>query len=143
MKDGEFLAAVGSVPAKDRTEFISRLRLPPANAVNSAFISRVRELLALAETQRELLVQVGMNADLLEKLAKMVEEFEATLESVRAARLDHIGARADLEDITDEQCAFRPRGEGGDPAFLRECSGLAGRPAHVFPSEKQNGDEYR
>lgn len=43
-----------------------------------------------------------MNGDLLEKLAKMVEEFEATLESVRAARLDHIGARADLEAIASE-----------------------------------------
>lgn len=97
-----FLVAVGAVAAKDRTELTGRFRLPPTNATNSVFLSRVRELLALAETQRELLVQVGMKDDLLEKLARMVAEFEATLESVRAARLDHIGARVDLEDLTRE-----------------------------------------
>jgi hypothetical protein len=97
-----YLVAVGSVAAKGRTELTGRFRLPESHATNSAFISRVRELVALAETQRELLVEVGMRDDLLEKLTKMVAEFEATLESVRAARLEHIGARVELESLRFE-----------------------------------------
>jgi hypothetical protein len=97
-----YLVAVGSVAAKGRTELTGRFRLPESHATNSAFISRVRELVALAETQRELLVEVGMRDDLLEKLTKMLEEFEATLESVRAARLEHIGARVELESLRFE-----------------------------------------
>lgn len=43
-----------------------------------------------------------MKDDLLENLTRMAGEFEAAAESVRAARLEHIGARADLEALTTE-----------------------------------------
>ncbi len=94
-----YLTAVGNVAAKNRTELTGRFLLPPTNAPNPIFLSRVRELLALAETQRELLVQMGMKEGLLEKVTGMVGEFEATIESMRAARLEHIGARVDLETL--------------------------------------------
>lgn len=39
---------------------------------------------------------------MLDDLVKKVSEFEAASESVRSARLDHIGARTDLDVITGE-----------------------------------------
>ena len=56
----------------------------------------------MAEEQKELLVQEGMDAALLDDLKARVTEFEAALQTVLTARRDHIGARADLEVITAE-----------------------------------------
>jgi hypothetical protein len=43
-----------------------------------------------------------MDAALLDDLKARVAEFEAILQTVLAARRDHLGARADLEVITAE-----------------------------------------
>jgi hypothetical protein len=97
-----YLTAVGSVVARDRAELAAKFKLPSGNATNSSFVTSVKSLIVVAEGQKELLVQEGMSATLLEELAKMVAEFEIILEAVRTARRDHIGARADLEVITAE-----------------------------------------
>ncbi len=56
----------------------------------------------MAEEQKELLVQEGMQATLLDDLGKMVSEVETVTEGARTGRRDHIGARADLDVITAE-----------------------------------------
>ncbi len=94
---------VGSViTATSRTELAARFKLPNSNAANSSFVTSVKALIAVAEEQKELLVQEGMQATLLDDLNKMVSEFETTLEIGLAVRRDHIGARADLDVITAE-----------------------------------------
>ena len=97
-----YLTSVGSVAAKGRAELAAQFKLPSANATNSSFVTSVKSLVAVAEGQKELLVQEGMSATLLDELTRMVAEFEIILEAVRTARRDHIGARADLEVITAE-----------------------------------------
>jgi hypothetical protein len=97
-----YLVAVGSVAARDQTELAQRFRLPATNATNTAFLASVKNLLAAAEEQRELLVKDGMMPSLLEDLTRLVTEFETASEEKNTARRDHIGARADLEDITAE-----------------------------------------
>ena len=97
-----YLTAVGSVAATSRADLAARFKLPHGNATNSSFVTSVKALIAVAEEQKELLVQEGMDAALLEDLKARVSEFEATLQTVLAARRDHIGARADLEVITAE-----------------------------------------
>jgi len=97
-----YLTAVGSVAATSRADLAARFKLPHGNATNSAFVTSVKALIAVAEEQKELLVQEGMDAALLEDLKARVSEFEAALQTVLTARRDHIGARADLEVITAE-----------------------------------------
>ena len=97
-----YLTAVGSVMAKDRAELAAKFKLPSGNATNSSFVTSVKSLIAVAEGQKELLVQEGMSETLLDELGKMVAEFEIILEAVRTARREHIGARVDLGVITVE-----------------------------------------
>ena len=58
--------------------------------------------MAVAEAEKELLVQLGMMPTLLDDLHGMVAKFEAALEAIRTGRRDHIGARTDLGVITAE-----------------------------------------
>lgn len=97
-----YLTAVGSVAAKDRAELAEKFKLPHGNATNSSFLTSVKALIAVAAEQKDALVDAGMKPELLDDLGRMVGEFETTLETVRTARRDHIGARADLEKITAE-----------------------------------------
>jgi hypothetical protein len=97
-----YLVAVGSLATKDRTELAERFKLPDSGGSNSVFLTTVKALLALAGTEKDLLVQQGMMPTLLDDLAGMVTKFETALEAIRTGRRDHIGARADLNVITAE-----------------------------------------
>ncbi|HYN21363.1 MAG TPA: hypothetical protein VE078_10420 [Thermoanaerobaculia bacterium] len=63
-----YLTAVGDVVAKDRTELAEKFRLPSGNSSNLGFIAAVKDMLAAAREQRELLVAKGMGATLLDDL---------------------------------------------------------------------------
>lgn len=97
-----YLVAVGQVAASDRAELAERFKLPDSNAASTTFLTSVKALIATAKEQKELLVEQGMKAELLDAMDRQVAELEAALESVRTGRRDHIGARAELEVITGE-----------------------------------------
>jgi hypothetical protein len=97
-----YLVAVGSIAAKDQADLAARFRLPSTNASHAAFLTAVKALLAAGESQKDLLVQAGMSATLLEELTRMVADFEAASEAARTARRDHIGARVDLQVISTD-----------------------------------------
>ncbi len=88
-----YLVAVGVV-----AEMEVELSLPP-RLPHEGFLTAVKGLLAKAEAQKELLVSKGMEDTLLEDLSKGVSEFEATLETSRQGRRDHVGASTDLESV--------------------------------------------
>ena len=58
--------------------------------------------MSLAQAQQDALVSEGMSPTLLEQLDRMLTEFEAASEAARTARLEHIGARGDLEEVSAE-----------------------------------------
>jgi len=93
------LVAVDSVAAKPHGELAERYKLPYSRAPNQAFLTYVKEILALAQSQRDLLVSEGLGATLLDDLGKMLSEFETLSEAARTGRRDHIGARAELNVI--------------------------------------------
>ncbi|HEV8355705.1 MAG TPA: hypothetical protein VGQ17_02960 [Gemmatimonadales bacterium] len=97
-----YLIAVGGIAAKSRTEAAERFKLPHSKASHRVFLTAVKSMLATAEAQKDALVGEGMSPRLLEDLGRMVAEFETASEAARTARLDHIGARADLEEATAE-----------------------------------------
>lgn len=97
-----YLVAVGSVAAKDQAELAASFKLPATNATNTVFLTAVKALLAVAESQRELLVQGGMEPALLENLSRMVADFEVISEAARTARRGHIGARTELNVVSVE-----------------------------------------
>ena len=97
-----YLVSVGSLATKDRVELAERFKLTDTGMTNSAFLTSVKALVAVAETEKELLVQLGMMPTLLDDLNGMISKFETALEAIRTARRDHIGARVDLDTITAE-----------------------------------------
>jgi len=59
-------------------------------------------MLALAETEREFLLSVGLSELALTDLKREVAEFEEAIEASQADRRDHVGASADLDDVSGE-----------------------------------------
>jgi hypothetical protein len=95
-----YLVAVGSVAAKDQADVAQHFRLPRTNGSSKGYVTAVKALLAAGEGQKDLLQKAGLAPTLLDELAKMVADFEASTEAARTARRDHIGARVDLDVIT-------------------------------------------
>lgn len=97
-----YLIAVGVIVGRTRADLADRFRLPDTRGNNRAFLTAVRAMLTLAESNKDALVAEGMSPGLLEELGAKVTEFETVSDAARTARLDHIGARADLDGVTTE-----------------------------------------
>lgn len=97
-----YLVAVGGVAAKTRSELAERFKLPDLHANNRVFLTAVKSMLELAQAQKDALVAEGMSPRLLEDLERKVAEFEAVIEQQRMARLDHIGARIEMDSLLAE-----------------------------------------
>ncbi len=95
-----YLVAVGAVAVKGREELQAQFRLPRVSVPHRTFLTAVKAMLAKAESQRELLVSRGMSESLLADLTEGVAEFEATLEASHAGRRDHVGASAELAEVS-------------------------------------------
>lgn len=97
-----YLRVVGRVAAKQKGELANEFPLPPSNATNQALLTSGRTTLEKAKAQQEVLVGLGMSAQVVDELAKALGEFERTLEATRAGRREHVGASAELEAIAVE-----------------------------------------
>lgn len=97
-----YLAAVGAAAAQENPELGAQFRIPKPRGSNQAFLTWARGMLDKATAQKDVLVKRGMSAKLLDDLAATLTEFEQTLEATRAARLDHVGATADLKAVLSE-----------------------------------------
>ena len=95
-----YLVAVGGLASKSLTELVNQFRLPDGHANHRAFLLAVKSMLTMAGENKDVLVAEGMSPRLLEDLSRLVGEFETASEAARTARLDHIGARADLEEAS-------------------------------------------
>ena len=98
----KYLSAVGRVAARQNTELGAQFKLPATRATNQAFLTLARGMLTKATEQKDLLVSRGMSEQLLDDLAAALTAFEQTLEATRAARLEHVGASADLDAVFSE-----------------------------------------
>lgn len=94
-----YLSAVGAVSATRNAELAEQFRMPPPNATHQALLTMSRAILEKATAQKDLLVSLGMSAQVLEELATALGEYEQTIEATHAGRRDHMGARADLEAV--------------------------------------------
>jgi hypothetical protein len=97
-----YLRVVERMGAKVKGELANQFPLPPQNASQEALLSAARVTLAKATAEKDVLVSLGMSADVLDELAAAVSEFEQTLEATRVGRREHVGASADLEAVASE-----------------------------------------
>src|SRR5439155_9274967 len=59
-------------------------------------------MLEQGQAGRELLAKHGLAATLLDDLAAAVEQFDASVAETNEGRRDHVGARAELDAVSDE-----------------------------------------
>jgi hypothetical protein len=97
-----YLRAVAAVAIKRNPSLAEQFRMPPFNATHQALLTTGRAVLEKATAQKELLVALGMSEQVLDELAQALGAYEQTLESTRAGRREHVGARADLESVALE-----------------------------------------
>lgn len=96
------LVKVGQELGRERPELAGHFRTADGNAPLRTFADVTRAMLALAQANRELFESRGLAQTLLDDLTKAVADFDQTTEHAHQGRRDHVGATADLRDVTRE-----------------------------------------
>ena len=138
-----YLISVGGIAGRSNAELAERFRLPDTRANNRAFLTAVRAMVTLAEAHKDALVAEGMSPGLLEELGAKLAEFETVSDAARTARLDHIGARADLDEVAMDLVEavrvldgiYRWRYGGKNPELLVEWNAAKRVPGQGVRSE--------
>jgi len=79
-----------------------RFAIPAANASNEAFRTLARQMLEQGQASKELLARHGLADRLLADLEAAVAEFDGSVATSNEGRRSHVGARAELEAVSDE-----------------------------------------
>lgn len=96
------LVTVAQVAAEEEPALAEKFRLPATNGPNETFRSLARGMLEQGQAQRELLVRHGLADRLLEDLSEAVDQFDASVAETNQGRRDHVGARAEMDAVSDE-----------------------------------------
>jgi hypothetical protein len=97
------LARVGLQALSDHPVLQGAFVLPEPAAPLKVFITAARSMLAAATAQKDVLVDAGLGTTFVEDVTQAIATFDATTSNASASKLDHIGARADLDAVT-RQC---------------------------------------
>lgn len=97
-----YLVRVGQAVAKTSPEPGQRFEMPTARLTNAAYRTAARAMFDEATGARERFVAAGMTEAFLTDLGATLAEYDAAVEAARQARVAHVGARADLEVVTEE-----------------------------------------
>lgn len=96
------LVTVAEVASAEEPELAEKFRLPSSNATHEAFLTLARKMLEQGQAWKELLAKHGLADRLLDDLGAAVEEFDASVAETNGGLRDHIGARAELDAVSDE-----------------------------------------
>lgn len=96
------LIRVGEAAVRNQPDLAKRFLLPSSSVTYKTYLTAATAMLNLAETHRDLMVSKGLTGSALEDLRRIVAEFDAATELARAGRIQHIGARTDLDVVTGE-----------------------------------------
>jgi hypothetical protein len=96
------LVTVAGSAALEKPEMLEKFELPPLNASNKLFRTVARKMLEQGKVEQELLLKHGLGATLLDELGAAVDQFDASVEETSSGTLDHVAARAELEELSDE-----------------------------------------
>jgi hypothetical protein len=96
------LVTVAELAAAEDSSLAGKFRLPAANGTNEAFRTHARQMLEQGQASRELLLGHGLAERLLDDLAAAVDQFDVSVAETNEGRRGHIGARAELDAVSDE-----------------------------------------
>jgi len=93
---------VARVAEKESPEVGGKFAFPRDTRATQTFLTAVAGMVATAEASRELLVRHGLSAQVLEAVAKAVEELRSNIGAMTVARREHIEARAAFRVLAAE-----------------------------------------
>lgn len=93
---------VGQAVAKVSPDLGQRFEMPTARVTNSGYRTAARAMFDEATAARDRFIAHGMTELFLTDLGVALGEYDDALEDARQARIAHVGARADLEMVTEE-----------------------------------------
>jgi hypothetical protein len=96
-----YLVRVGQAVTKGSPDQ-GRFVMPTARATNLAYRTAARAMFDEATAARDRFIASGMTESFLTDLGQALDQYDAALEGARQARSAHIGARAELEVVTEE-----------------------------------------
>jgi hypothetical protein len=96
------LVRVGELAGKENPGLAGKFHLRSPDATHRSFLASTRQMLAVAEANKDLLVRLGLSESLLPELAEAVSQFEEAMTSGRNGRSGHVAARTQLSAVTDE-----------------------------------------
>ena len=86
--------------AKQRPDLLGKFRLPSSSATSKSFFMAARSMVTTAVAEKELFASLGISDAVLADLGRAVDEFELATEAAHMGRSNHVGARADLKEVT-------------------------------------------
>ena len=86
----------------EQPSLAEHFRLPKGNEPNKAFLTAARMMLEQGQANRDVLLKHGMADKLLDDLGSTIQQFEASIDETSDGRRSHVGARAELDAVSDE-----------------------------------------
>jgi hypothetical protein len=96
------LVRVGQALGKEHPDLAGRFRIPKLNMPLRVFSDMTGSMLDLAKANRELFVAKGLSQAFLDDLTETFAEFEKATATSHEGRREHVGATADLAQVTVE-----------------------------------------
>ena len=119
------LVTVAQDASADKPGLGNQFEIPGSNLSNARFHAASKAMLELGVAEKEVLVKHGLSDKLLDDLATAVAEYEGSITATNTSREDHIGARAELQQVSDEVVQLVQMMDGinryrfrGDPHLL-------------------------
>jgi hypothetical protein len=119
------LVTIAQDASADKPGLGNQFEIPGSNLSNARFHAASKAMLELGVAEKEVLVKHGLSDKLLDDLATAVAEYEGSITVTNTSREDHIGARAELQQVSDEVVQLVQMMDGinryrfrGDPHLL-------------------------
>jgi hypothetical protein len=96
------LSRVAKVVARTQPELLQHFQLPSTDISSQAYRTAARAALDEAVERRDLLLQHGMAATLIDDLTAALKQYDDALEQARDGRQSHVGAAAELAAVAAE-----------------------------------------
>ena len=97
-----YLVRVGQALAKTDPEVGQRFEMPSRRLASAIYRTAARAMFDEAAAARERFVAAGLTEPFLSDLGETLDAYDKAVEDARLARIAHVGARAELEVVTEE-----------------------------------------
>jgi hypothetical protein len=97
---------VAKIAAKETPDLAGKVVLRSSARAYRSFRTITGSMLAEAQSQKDLLVKHGLSESVLDSLVQSLDEFDRVVNEGTDALRSHVGARAELDVLTNEVVDF-------------------------------------